>query len=165
MREPSGNLTTYDGFPRLRETLRGLEQRVLPAVYAALSCALSAPGRMVSLRKLARASVGRNSEGTQVHDIRIEMNADAYVSRSLDTNALLDALASATSRAPSLNPRAAKFFWLGIGEDDKVKRFLYFFLALEIQTHAAFARIDHEKAVTSILSSTARPSPKAISGG
>lgn len=151
-RGADGGITTYDSFPGLRDTLRGLEQRVLPPVYSALTCALSAPDRDVSLRYLARASAGRLPNGTQVHDMRLEMNADMYVSRAIDSNELIDALAISTARAPKLNQRAAKFFWLGAGESDNVKRFLYFFLTLEVQTHAVFTRLDHEVKVANLLS-------------
>lgn len=161
-RSASGGFTTYDGFPGLRDTLRGLEQRVLPPVYSALTCALSAPDRYVSVRHLARASAGRCPDGTQVHDIRLEMNADMYVSRVLDSNALIESLASATARAPQINQRAAKFFWLGAGENDHVKRFLYFFLAIEVQTHAVFTRLDHEVKVADLLSGAKNLLPDAI---
>lgn len=157
-----GGLTTYDGFPGLRDTLRGLEQRVLPPVYSALTCALSAPDRHVSLRQLARASAGRCPDGTQVHDLRLEMNADMYVSRAIDSNGLIESLASTTTRAPKLNQRAAKFFWLGAGESDSVKKFLYFFLALEVQTHAVFTRLDHDVKVTDLLSGANGLLPDAI---
>lgn len=153
-RSDSGVLTTYDGFPGLRDTLRGLEQRVLPPVYSALTCALNAPDRYVSVRHLARASAGRCPNGTQIHDMRLEMNADVYVSRPLDSNALIESLLSVTARAPRLNQRAAKFFWLGAGESDHVKRFLYFFLALKVQTHAVFRRLNSKVKVADLLSGT-----------
>lgn len=44
--------------------------------------------------------------------------------------------------APRINIKAARFFSLGMAEDD-LKKFLYFFLALEVETHAVFGRIIH----------------------
>jgi hypothetical protein len=161
-RNASGAVTTYDGFPGLRDTLRGLEQRVLPPVYSALTCALNANDRYVSVRHLARASTGRCPDGTQVHDLRLEMNADMYVSRALEASSLIESIASVAARAPKLNQRAAKFFWLGAGESDHVKRFLYFFLALEVHTHAVFTRLDHEDKVADLLSEANGLLPNAI---
>ncbi|MCQ1548740.1 MAG: hypothetical protein NOF05_07950 [Candidatus Accumulibacter phosphatis] len=152
MRHKDGTVTTYDSFPHVRDALRSLEQRVIPPVLAAVTCALNEPGRYVSLRKLERASSGRCLDGTPLHDIRLDVKADVYVSHSLDQIALCQKLVDATAKAPALNQRAARFFALGVGEDDQLKRFLYFFLALEVETHAVFGRIDHETQTTTLLS-------------
>ena len=42
-----------------------------------------------------------------------------------------------------LDKRAASYFSLGISESDQLKKFLYFFLSLEVETHAVFRRVDH----------------------
>jgi hypothetical protein len=152
MRHHDSTLTTYDSFPQVRETLRSLEQRVIPPVLAAMTCALNEPDRYVSLKKLERGSSGRCQNGTQIHDIRMDIKADVYVSRPLDQVTLLGKLTDATTKASVLNQRAVKFFSLGVGEDDQLKRFLYFFLALEIETHAVFGHIDHEAQTTTFLS-------------
>jgi len=163
MRHEDGSMTTYDSFPHVREALSALEQRVIPPALAAMTCALNKPDRYVSLRKLERASSGRCLDGAQVHDIRIDVKAEAYVSRALEGTTLAGKLSDATRRAPKLNPRAARFFALGMGEDDQLKRFLYFFLALEVETHAVFGRIDHQAQITQLLSGSASPSSATLS--
>jgi hypothetical protein len=50
-----------------------------------------------------------------------------------------------------LNKRAAGFFALGVGEVDQLKKFLYFFLSLEIETHAVFGRIKHRAFLESAI--------------
>lgn len=158
MRHEDGSVTTYDCFPHLRTALRAIEDRVLPPALAAATCALNEPDRYVALRKLERASSARCSDGTSLHDIRIDVKAEAYVSRSLDDATLSNKLADVVARAPKLNQRAARFFALGLAEDDQLKRFLYFFLALEVETHAVFGRIDHQAHTARLLSGATSPS-------
>ena len=143
MRTPDGSIATYDSFRGLKEALKSLEDRVLPPVVAALTLTLNGPERYVALRKLSRQSAGRTSEGTTVHDIRIEMRGELIVSRGFDDVRARDALNCSVERAPRLDPRAAKYFALGASEEDQLKRFLFFFLALEVETHAVFGRINH----------------------
>ncbi len=50
----------------------------------------------------------------------------------------------------------SRLFSLGLGEEDEFKKFLYFFLALEIETHAVFGRIDHPTALNELFRGAAR---------
>ena len=131
MRMPDGSITTYDSFPSVREILKLLEDRVLPPVVATLTLALNEPERYVSLRELARASVGRTSDGTTVHNICLEVHMEATVSRAIDETRSIEILEESVERAPKLHQRAAKYFALGTAENDQLKKFLYFFLSLE----------------------------------
>lgn len=143
IRMTDGSITTYDSFPSLREALKLLEDRVLPLVVATMTLALSEPEYYVALRKLARASVGRTADGVMIHDICLDVRAGLTVSRALGEAQALEALETSISRAPRLHRRAAEYFALGAAEDDQLKKFLYFFLSLEVETHAVFRGIDH----------------------
>ncbi|MDX1725345.1 MAG: hypothetical protein R3355_19830 [Pseudomonas sp.] len=152
--EADGSTTTFDCFPAVRAELAQLEARALPAILSALTCTLNEGGKFVALRKVARATAGRTSTGLVVRDIRIELRAEAYTSYNLPLAGLMQKLEAVTSLAPTLNPKASRFFALGLGEDDQLKKFLYFFLALEVETHAAFGRIDHEAGIKKLTSTT-----------
>lgn len=157
MRAPDGTIGTYDCFPEVRRELESMEQRLMPPVVSALTCALSTSDRHVLLKKLARVSAGRTPDLTTVQDFRVEVRAEGYVSRTVSRNDLAEALQSISQRASDLNERAAAFFALGVGEVDQLKKFLYFFLSLEVETHAVFGRIDHAAKVQStfVLNQTA----------
>ena len=150
--EADGGITTYDCFPTMRAEFAQLEARALPAILSALTCALNEDRRYVALRKVARAAAGRTTTGAVVHDIRMELRAEMYTAYNLPLEGLAQKLEAATDLAPTLNPKAARFFALGLGEDDQLKKFLYFFQALEVETHAAFGRIDHEASLRTLLS-------------
>ena len=153
--EVDGSTTTFDCFPVVRAELAQLEARALPAILSALTCTLNEDGKYVALRKVARATVGHTSTGLLVRDIRIEIQADAHTAHNLPLAGLIQKLDAVKSIAPNLNQKASRFFALGLGEDDQLKKFLYFFLALEVETHAAFGRIDHEAVIKNLISSTA----------
>lgn len=152
--EEDGSTTTYDCFPGARTELTQLESRALAPIHSALTCTLNEDAHYVALRKISRVSVGRTPTGAVVHDIRIEMNAEAYVSHRLDTEQLAKKLDLAMNLASTLNPKASRFFALGLAEQDQLKRFLYFFLSLEVETHAVFCRIDHSDALVKRINST-----------
>jgi hypothetical protein len=43
-----------------------------------------------------------------------------------------------------MNPKVSYFYHLALKEDDPLKRFLYLFLTIERQIHAAFKSTDHD---------------------
>ncbi|MBX9608057.1 MAG: hypothetical protein K2Y51_17685 [Gammaproteobacteria bacterium] len=157
MRAQDGSIITYDCFPQVREELHAMEKRVLPPVVSALTCAFNAPNQYVCFKRLARAAVGITPDLGTVRDIRVEFRAEGYVSRAVDAESMSAALRVVSERASRLNKRAADFFALGVEEVDQLKRFLCFFLSLEIETHAVFGRTRHrsflEAAVTERQSS------------
>lgn len=161
-RELDGSVVTYDAFPEARAQVRLLEQRALPRVATALSCALNQQDGFVTLKKIARATAGELKCGATLHDVRLEFKGELSTSFAMEPNLIQLRLDAAASFARSLNDRVAKFMALGQGEDDQMKRFLYFFLALEIETHAAFGRLNHAKGVSALLTDAAAESPASL---
>lgn len=157
--EQDGSTTTFDSFPGLRADLAALEAAGLPPLLTSLNCLLGDPDRSLELRKIDRTSVGRAPGGSVVRDIRIHLTGKGTVSVGLAATTLTADVQAVAILAPKLNSKAARFFALGLAEKDELKSFLYFFLAIEVQTHAAFGRIDHVKAVQSLAASVAPPVP------
>lgn len=60
-------------------------------------------------------------------------------------------MASASALSTRLNVKVSRFFNLALFEEDDLKRFLYFFLALEVQTHLAFRAVDHSVHIGSLV--------------
>lgn len=150
-RMPDGNIHTYDSFPLVREELRKLEERVLPPVISALTLALNDSEIFVTLRKLTRETLGWTLDGVMINDVRYEMSASAFQIRPLLAQQAINVLDASVKGVTKLHERAAKFFALGTAENDQLKRFLYFFLSLEVETHASFKRIEHADKLLSQL--------------
>lgn len=149
--EREGAILTYDAFSPAKEELRAAAETVLPSVITALACTLSSPQHRVRLTKVDSVVFGRTDAGATVQDIRVTMSATATVAKRVDSHSLSEGVARATVLAASLNPKVARFYHLGLEEKDPLKRFLYFFLAVEVETHAAFATIDHHSALASLV--------------
>ncbi len=160
--EADGSLTTYESFPALRTDLAALEAVALPRLVASLSCSLAAPDQYLELRKLDRVSVGQTDRGRTVHDIRIVASASAYASRGTPPEALMAGLQESVSLVQRINIKAARFFMLGMAEEVDLKKFLYFFLALEVETHAVFGRIDQARALQQLLDPASNPLPAVL---
>lgn len=153
--EDNDDITTYDSFPNVRVELAQLEGRVLPPILSALTCVLNEEAHYVKLRKISRASVGRTPSGDVVYDVRMEGRMELCTAYKLEQSQLTEKLELATALASTLNQKASRFFALGLAEEDQLKRFLYFFLALEVETHAVFSHIDHPAALKKLFGGAA----------
>jgi hypothetical protein len=160
--EIDGSATTFDSFSTSRSELGSLEAAALPSLITSLACKLTDPNQYLELRRLDCSIVGRTTSGQVLRDIRLKMSGEAYVSRALAPNALLDGLKGVVALAPRLNGKAARFFALGMAEEDELKKFLYFFLALEVETHAVFAQIDQTQALRKLLDPASLPIPSVV---
>ncbi len=160
--EQDGSTTTFDSFPALRSELAQLESAALPPLLTSLNCSLGDPDRIVELRKIDRISVGHTDAGSVVRDIRIQFSGKAFVSVGIAATKLAADVQAVAILAPKLNAKAARFFALGLAENDELKSFLYFFLAIEVQTHATFGRIDHAQAITNLAASASPAAPSLL---
>jgi hypothetical protein len=150
------SLITLDAFSEAKAELRLLEDRVLPSLVTSLHCAFGAETHPVRFSRISREVFGLTPSAAVVHDIRFQINASGFVSRPLAADELKAEVASTATLANELNRKVCRFFHLGAEELDPLKRFLYFFLTLEIETHATFASIDHSAGFARLLNSEAR---------
>jgi len=108
-----------------------------------LSYAFNASEHAVKFRFLSREVFGRTPRGRLVRDIRLDLHASGYGASAVASEELTSLLDRASKLADRVNPKVSRFFHLALAEEDALKKFLYFFLAIEIETHATFASIDH----------------------
>lgn len=140
--EGGGDITTMDAFPMVRSEISSCESRVLPPLITALTCAFNTGigGRNVYLQKVDRVLFGRTASGATVQDLKFVFSANGFVAERIVPDDLEERLNCAAESAQSIDPKVAKFFELGAAETDEFKKFLYFFLALEVETHAVYGR-------------------------
>jgi hypothetical protein len=150
------SLTTYDAFSSAKDELALLESQVLPSVITALHCAFSSEEHRVQFKHVVREVFGFTPTHSLVHDIRMLLNATVEVSQSLADEDLRNTVARAANLAASVNPKVSRFFRLASEEQDRLKRFLYFFLSIEIETHQAFRTIDRTAQVARVFNSEDR---------
>jgi hypothetical protein len=160
IKDEEAEVLVYNGFPRARGELHALEELVLPSVESALACVPWMEGHVVRFVPVSREAFGLTTDHTVVHDVRVVAKAEGYSSLALPTETASDFLASAAALSGSLNEKVARFYQLGLRDKDPLKRFLYFFLAVEIYTHKAFGTIEDSDQLRSLLNV-----PERVSGG
>lgn len=151
-----GRITTYEGFLLARAELKELEARILPNVLSALTCEFSRFHGSVKFKRVARDVFGITPEGKTLYDFGIEARGSMTTARTITASDATKYLACTTTLAASMSPKISRFFLLALEEDDPLKRFLYFFLTVERQTHAAFASVDHRGHIGSLTNGPAR---------
>lgn len=142
---------TYDGFPRARAELHAWAQEVLPSLLAGLASSYSLHDLPVKFVPTDRAFYGITNDGRTVLDTRVSLSAYGYGSTRVSAEQTAERLASAMAIASRMKRKVARFFHLALHEDDPLKRFLYFFLAIETETHATFSTIDHARQFSSLV--------------
>jgi hypothetical protein len=157
-----GVATTYDCFPEAGKELAKLELKVMGPLVSALTVAFNDPNRHVAVRKVHRSSHGKTPLGGTVLDTRMTMSAEIYTAYNIASDQAFEKLNSAVALARNVNPKSAHLFSLGLAESDQLKRFLYLFLTLEVETHATFKRMDHGKGVAAILGSGGAVTPTTV---
>jgi len=146
-----GGISTYDGFGSARDELLRIEARVVPAVVSALTVALASKTVRARFRTRDRALLGRTLDQTLVRDVRIGGSAAASLTHRLPPTEIADSLLVASQLASRLNAKVSEFLHLAFSERDPLKRFLFFFLAIEVQTNATFRLIDHDECLRSLV--------------
>ena len=139
--EASG-LVTYESFGGIKSELRKICDIAMPRIYAALTIQYADKSHPVKLRPIETIVVGRTTEGQTIHDLRIQMSATGTVSSSIDSEELSELTVQAIRTYTSIDSRVATFLYSGEIETDQLKRFLHYFVALEISTHSAFKLTD-----------------------
>jgi hypothetical protein len=134
---------TFDGFSEARLELEARSEQVLPSLFTGLASSFTSHESPVKFLQIDRAFFGITSEGQTVLDTRFQMSGTLTVSSRLTSDKANEKLESAIGIATGVKEKVARFFHLALNEDDPLKRFLYFFLAVEIETHATFATIEH----------------------
>lgn len=156
VKEENQTITTYDSFQTARDELTQVGDEVLPSLLSALSCKFSSHNLPVRFIPIDRDFFGVTSDSRIILDFRMVGNLSSYASSKLDIDQLEDRLSAGISLANSMNRKVARFFQLALDETDPMKKFLYFFLAIEIETHATFSRIDHAANFSRFISAPTR---------
>lgn len=130
---------TYQTFSSEKLDIKKLEAKIVPRIITSLSCALgSASAEPVALSPVDIAYFGTTPDGTTVHDISFDMNAKLTVNGLAPSRKITNSLNQIEDIARSLDKQACEFFHDATAEIDGLKRFLFFFLFIERQTHFTF---------------------------
>jgi hypothetical protein len=150
-KEDKGEHYTHDGFEAARQEIKVLESKVISPLLSALESTFSADGHRVRFRYVSEVFYGTSLAGRTIHDLKFSISGNMTVSKKMSENDFDTTLNKALQFASRLNPRVATFMHLGFQEGDRLKKFLNFFLSMEIETHATFKAIEHEKFLADLI--------------
>ncbi|MBB6095632.1 hypothetical protein HNQ60_004523 [Povalibacter uvarum] len=151
VKEEIASISTYGMFSMEKAAIAAIESDVLPRAVTSVTQLISAAGYVCAARHVAREVFGLDPALRPVHDIRFSLSGTGSSSRLVSDAIIRSAVAEAPGLAHKLDPKVARFLRLAEDEVDLLRRFLFFFLAVEVETHRAFAAIDHASLIPDLL--------------
>jgi hypothetical protein len=156
LKEEVFGLHSYNAFIPARRELREMEAKVIPSLLSGLSCTFGTLPNPARFRKLERIVRGKTTDGKNVLDYGIEMRAEIRTGCAVSLSELEDRIKCSGDLATRISSDVSHFFHLALQEDDPLKRFLYFFLTIERQTHATFKSTNHAVQMAGLLQAPER---------
>ncbi|WP_456378829.1 hypothetical protein [Thiolapillus sp.] len=152
-------IVTHDCFPEGRESLRLLEREKTSGVVSSLSALLSSDQYPVVFIKVHREVFAETNLNMRLIDSWGSLSGEGHILSKIDNENLSDKIRYAFSLADSIYPRVGYFFSLAVNEKDRLKKYLYLFLAIEIHIHKTFKELIGDPDLT-----IPRITPSRISG-
>ncbi len=163
-RRDGKTLHTYDTFNLAKNEIRELSNELLPIIVTAISCTLLEKGRpLPRLIPVDTAVFGQTDAGETLLDTRFELSANFSTASGWDASSIRKALRRVPKISAQIDGKSASFFHLALMERDLLKKFLYFFLSIEIITHSSFGTIDHEQCVSQLSANQTKSWTKELS--
>ena len=145
------DIITYQGFDGAKADLNAQTDDVLPSLIFSLTMTFSSNESTIRFIPIDRLIYGKNRDGKNIKDVRITGSMSAYVSRKFENSDVSKNLDISLKKSSGVNVKVANFFKLALDEQDSLKKFLYFFLCLEIFIHKTYEKIDTQKIVTAMF--------------
>lgn len=142
-KQANDEIITHDCFTQAKGALAKLENERTSVLVAALSALLSTEQKPVLFVPVTREVFAETNLGKRLRDFRSEFSAEGYASSPIITAEAVEKIESALHLSRSLHPKVGYFFVLAIKEKDRLKKFLYLFLVIEIHTHQTFKELDY----------------------
>ncbi len=141
-------ITTYSSFREARFDLGSMADKSLASISTSVSVAFHGLAHDVRFLYRDRAVFGITDDGCTVHDIWFQASASGYGSSWLARDEVESRLKSGLEFSSKIHEKYSKFMRLAADESDSLKKFLYYFLAMEVMVHSVFKanrkRIDYD---------------------
>lgn len=149
-------LLTYDCFKNAKQKLKEIENKIIPPLISSLTIQLSKINRPIRFRFLDSAVYGKTSKGETLIDIYVDFSFSFSKQIAVSPSEIKEKIADSLRQYSKFEPRVSSLFYSGLKEEDRFKKFLNLYQALEIYTHKTFAQIDFEKHVDKFIPSPMR---------
>lgn len=156
-------IVTFKEFLHAKSELLGLRARALPPIQLALSSQLCAEtGSEVGLKTVTSKLIGRTVGGMMLDDVQVSVHAELTVSTRRSTADLASRLTRVVGITRTLGQTGVKPYAAALDERDEFKRFMFCFLALEIETQDVFKRLPDAAGMDQLLVQAASKHHRAV---
>ena len=140
-------IITYNCFPKARDTLNQLTKKIAAQLTTSLTVVLSSDENPVIFLPLDRIFFAETNHGKILNDTCLMDIGKVIPCKSLSVDSFNIEIQKALELYNDFHPKIGCFFELAIKSDDPLKRFIYFFLAIEVHTHQTFKRLNYDSSV------------------
>lgn len=151
IKDDDEGFATYDSFSDAKKELKKLEEHILPRFLTILDINFSDITPPIKFIKICKYVYGKIKNRRLFHDIKFEMSATGFVSKSMKEDDIKIYLEKSIENSRYIDKKLADFYFFGLCESDMLKKFLYFFLFIEIKTHKTFESIDHKAHLSQLI--------------
>jgi hypothetical protein len=155
-KEEGRAITTYSKFLLAKAELKEIEGKVLSPLLSGLTCSFSLHEPPAHLVPTDSRAFGITDDNRTVDDFSLNVSAQLTLASKLSSVKIEERVSAGIALADAMNVQVARFFHLALSEEDPLKRFLYFFLAIENKIHTTFKAINHTKNISQFVSAPAR---------
>jgi hypothetical protein len=134
---------TYSCFTEEKEKLAKFEKEKSYPIITALSALLSNEKDIVTFHPVEKIIYGLTLDGRQIHDFLLTGHGEISTARKFQLSEISKAIDTAFKVGKKLHYKVGYFFDLATKEKDSLKRFLYYFLVLEVHTNQIFKTLDY----------------------
>ncbi|GEM_PF-2717963 len=134
-------IVTQDCFPEGRESLRLLEKKRTSVLVSSLSALLSSEQNPVVFIQVHRAVFAETNLNMRLIDSWCSLSGEGHILSRIDNESISDKIKYIFSLSDSIHTRVGYFFNLAVNEKDRLKKFLYFYSAIEVHINKTFKEL------------------------
>lgn len=137
-------ILVHDAFPNGKTEIKQWEKIDLPSIVTALTVCLSSPDGYLKLVPVDKSIFGKTGDGLTVFDLKITGKMEGYTSIPKRIDAINLSLQDSVNLFSNLDVKISRHIYMALGESDRLKQFIYFFLFVERYTHSQYKLLHYE---------------------
>lgn len=151
LKKDQDRLLTYNCFPEEKKKITLLEKERTYPVVTALSAVLSNNEHIVTFHPIEREVYGITKDGKQITDFLMTGHGEITTQKNFESFEISSGFQEAFKIGSRLHYKVGYFFDLAMREKDDLKKFLFYFLVLEVHTQQTFKKLNQSTSYKSII--------------
>lgn len=150
------SIRTYNCFPDARAELRKKEEGLIRPLISSLMVSLSSQTHEVTIAPIHRTVYADTNKNKQLYDFSSNVTAELSISYSIHKEEFGKKIDESLKKLDSRHPKIGVFYYLASLEKDRLKKFIYYFLVLEVLTHQTFKTLKYADKIDELNNIPAR---------